>query len=223
MATEPNSESHGFRFRLLDFPPEIIARVATFSPTNRLAFPTGALNRYLRLVLSDPRDIASRALVRYASPEMALVAEAVRVEDVSVISDLCERGADVNAHVQFRGEKCFPLQVAEAYGHLKAVQFLLNAGAIIVISPFRNAVLEASTHGHSDILKVLLDRGVDLARYDTGTSASGLLFRRAGRTPFVCCSTKNLIDHGISLWQCISLFKGVTLTSLTSCCLMVLN
>ncbi|KXS10927.1 ankyrin [Gonapodya prolifera JEL478] len=176
MATAPDSVSH--RFRLLDFPSEIIARIGTFATFNRLAFPTGALNRHLRSIFSDPSDIAARAVVRYGSPNLALVAEASFPGDAAVIGILCQR-ADVDVLVEFQDDECSALQMAAARGHFEAVQCLLDAGVTIVTTYTRNPLLEACRHGHGRILEAFLDRGVDLRRLDVELICAEDCFRAA--------------------------------------------
>ncbi|KXS10945.1 hypothetical protein M427DRAFT_73407 [Gonapodya prolifera JEL478] len=115
MATESSSESR--RFRLLDLPSAVIGRIGTFATSHRLAFPTGALNQYLKSIFAHPVNITARAVAHYPSPEHSLVKESSK-GDVEIGRVLATK-ADVNALAMINDSKHSALAEAVQYGHLK--------------------------------------------------------------------------------------------------------
>jgi ankyrin repeat protein len=85
-----------------------------------------------------------------------------------LVHSLLDRGADLNAVCDDWDEdgydvKLTPLLVALKMGRLEIARLLLESGADVERrgSPGPNALYMASSHGHAEFVRLLLDRGVD--------------------------------------------------------------
>ena len=88
---------------------------------------------------------------------------------LDVVEYLISIGADVNASGGAFGGA--PINVAAGYGQLEAVEALLAAGAQMDISePDCNPLFAAIQDGHFEVVKLLIDRGIDYRIRYTGDS-----------------------------------------------------
>lgn len=77
-----------------------------------------------------------------------------------VVQGLISMGADVNARGGTFGGT--PINLAAGYGKLEVVRTLLAAGATLDTSePEQNPLFSAIQGGHFEIVKLLVERGID--------------------------------------------------------------
>ncbi|WP_038171597.1 ankyrin repeat domain-containing protein [Verrucomicrobium sp. BvORR106] len=87
----------------------------------------------------------------------------------AIVECLLSLGADVNAKGGAFGGAA--INVAAAFGNLKAVELLLAAGAALDVSePERNPLFSAIQGGSSKIVKLLIAKGIDVRVKYTGNS-----------------------------------------------------
>jgi ankyrin repeat protein len=88
---------------------------------------------------------------------------------LELVKCLISLGADVNAK---GGTFCgAPVNLAAGYGHLHIVQTLVAEGAELDVSePERNPLFSAIQGGHLEIVKFLVERGIDYRVRYTGES-----------------------------------------------------
>ncbi|KXS10967.1 ankyrin [Gonapodya prolifera JEL478] len=103
-----------------------------------------------------PLAIATRALRRYPTPQHALVEESSH-GNVDILSLLC-RDANVNLLVECSPHRTYALAQEVLAGHLSAVQFLLDAGA--VANRDIVAVINAIEGNNADVVQLLVEKGV---------------------------------------------------------------
>ncbi len=86
-----------------------------------------------------------------------------------IVAYLLERGADINRRGGvFRGAA---INIAASEGHLAVVRQLLDAGAALDTSePERNPLFSAVRKGSMEIVRLLIERGIDYRVSYSGTS-----------------------------------------------------
>ena len=89
--------------------------------------------------------------------------------NLELVQCLISMGADVNARGgPFGGA---PINLAAGYGQLHIVRTMLAAGAALDVSePERNPLFSAIQGGHLEIVKLLIERGIDYRVRYTGDS-----------------------------------------------------
>ena len=147
-----------------------------------------------------------RSDVYAASNEVALL-QAVKANDINVVKNLIDIGADVNAkdsdgntalnfasfkgHIEIVKEllakkvdvntKNEALYISSSEGHIEIVKELLARG--VDVNTKNDALRSASFKGHIDIVKELLAKGADVNEKDN-----------YGNTALICASAKGHID-----------------------------
>lgn len=93
--------------------------------------------------------------------------------NLELVKCLISMGADVNAKGGTFGGA--PLNLAAGYGQLDIVRSLLAAGAELDVSePERNPLFSAVQGGHFEIVKLLVERGIDYRVQYTGESMKSM-------------------------------------------------
>ena len=106
-----------------------------------------------------------------------LLLEAAEDGDTTLIAQLLDSGADVNAVIRGDGT---PLIGAAREGHMAAIRLLLDRGADVNlgVNGDGNPLIVAADNGHIDVVKLLLERGADI---DLGIEGDGnALIKAAG-------------------------------------------
>jgi ankyrin repeat protein len=143
------------------------------SRSNKLLSQDSVRLNWLRICDPDPRakrQQLEKAISGFAPP--LYYASMLGLQEST--NWLLEKGADVNAQVEWYGTA---LQAASAEGHVQIVQRLLNKGANINAQGGRygTSLQAASAEGHVQIVQQLLDKGADVnaqgGRYGTALYA----------------------------------------------------
>jgi ankyrin repeat protein len=88
-------------------------------------------------------------------------------DQVELVEWLVRCGADVNARGGIEGAT--PIHDAAGEGHTRVIEYLLSVGAEMeTYEPHVNPLFAAIYGGHHDVVRLLLDRGIDAAVRYTG-------------------------------------------------------
>lgn len=132
-----------------------------FSKEIRTALRNEDIDRISSLLRSDP------ARVNTVTPFGTWLHIASRVGNVDVVKELVKLGADINTPAGTF--ETGPLTTAVSAGHLGVVDFLLSLGAEMDLSePYRNPLFGAIHIGRIDVVKSLLQNGIDTTVKYTG-------------------------------------------------------
>jgi ankyrin repeat protein len=127
----------------------------------REAITAGDCEAAKALIDADPRQLH---VMTYAGTWMHVAAARDQVE---LVEWLVRRGADVNARGGFAGAT--PLHDAATEGHPRTIEYLLSVGAEMeTYEPHVNPLFAAVHGGHRDVVRLLLDRGIDATIRYTG-------------------------------------------------------
>lgn len=133
----------------------------------RSAIKQGDVERVLALINSDKTVLhATTSLGGW----LHLAASEGQLE---VVKCLVMSGADINARGGvFDGSA---LNLAASKGYIETVKYLLSHGAEVDVSePERNPLFAAIYGGHLEVVKLLVDSGIDIHRKYTGSSMSNM-------------------------------------------------
>lgn len=92
---------------------------------------------------------------------------------IEIVQFLVSAGVDINR----RGgiADAAPMHEAASEGHIRIVEYLLSKGAGMDVSdPQRNPLFSAIYGGHLEIVKLMVDRGIDVHVQYTGGTMKGM-------------------------------------------------
>src|SRR5579871_3899340 len=127
----------------------------------------------------------------HAAPNLAVIAEAGRSDDLSEVRRLIKEHADVNAAAN---DGSSALLWAAYHSNLDMTKALLAAGAVVDSANHYGVtpLLQASRNGDVEVMKALLDAGADPTRWHAEGETPLMAAARTGRVDAV----KLLIDRG---------------------------
>lgn len=93
--------------------------------------------------------------------------------DLEVVKYFVEMGIDVNQKNPISGSNA--LALAASKGHLEVVEYLLQRGVEMDVSePERNPLFSAIYGGYKDIVRILIEHGIDTQIDYTGERMTGM-------------------------------------------------
>ncbi|MFO1490770.1 MAG: ankyrin repeat domain-containing protein [Kiritimatiellia bacterium] len=116
---------------------------------------------------------SSKELLNTMTPFGTWLHIAAKGGSLELVKLLLTLGIDVNVNGGTFGGA--PINLAAGYGQLNVVHALLAAGARLDVSePERNPLFSAIQGGHLDIVKLLIEQGIDHLVCYTGESMRGM-------------------------------------------------
>ncbi|KAL8684103.1 MAG: hypothetical protein Q9224_006612, partial [Gallowayella concinna] len=106
---------------------------------------------------------------------------------LQVAEILLSNGADVNGIMHDGMSDDHPLREASRCGQTSMVQLLLSKGALTNLDRNKYALTSAASHGHEEIVEILLAAGADVNASD-----------RESRTTFTLCSPDSVLPVSVS-------------------------
>lgn len=144
---------------------------SVLSAVNKNALPSRKVDKYLEDFRSNLEELSGLvnklAEAREHIDLYKALFDAIRSRDWALLSDLLARGADPNKGEQKSDKGRFathitPLVYAATFGHVRACQLLLEAGAnAATLSDYTFPVVEAVANGSRQIVRLLLEHGAD--------------------------------------------------------------
>ena len=133
-------------------------------------------HRSIRSAIQEGKTAETLALLsedesrlRMMTPFGSWLHVAAKVGNLEIVKALVGLGLDVNLRGGTFGGSA--VNLAASYGHLEVVRFLLQAGSELDVSePERNPLFGAIQGGHMDVVRCLVETGIDHRVRYTGSS-----------------------------------------------------
>ncbi|MGG5782887.1 ankyrin repeat domain-containing protein [Bacillus albus] len=111
--------------------------------------------------------ITDKSLLDFVTPYGTWLHAAARAGELDMIKFLVESGMDINRNEGV--PKSAPIAHAASEGEINIVEYLFNKGAILDVGdPNRNPLFSAIYGGHLDVVKYLVQNGIDSTVKYTG-------------------------------------------------------
>lgn len=110
---------------------------------------------------------SDKSLLDFVTPFGTWLHVAARAGELDMVKFLVESGLDLNRNEGV--PKSAPIAQASSKGDLDIVEYLFNSGALFDVSePNRNPLFSAIYGGHLEVVKYLVQNGIDIAVKYTG-------------------------------------------------------